>query len=70
MPKLVELTVAEELKKNPSIKQQDIDSLREWVTKQPHLPHVSGSVTHFYARRLQKLISRLDFRFYANIILA
>lgn len=47
MPKLVELTVAEELKKNPSLKQQDIDSLREWVTKQQHLPHVSGSVTSF-----------------------
>ncbi|XP_071639391.1 alpha-tocopherol transfer protein-like [Temnothorax longispinosus] len=33
----------EELKKNPELKEADIQMLREWCEKQPHLPKISDS---------------------------
>ncbi|XP_024892546.1 alpha-tocopherol transfer protein-like [Temnothorax curvispinosus] len=33
----------EELKKNPELKEADIQMLREWCKKQPHLPKISDS---------------------------
>ncbi|XP_024871204.1 alpha-tocopherol transfer protein-like [Temnothorax curvispinosus] len=33
----------EELKKNPELKEADIQMLREWCEKQPHLPNISDS---------------------------
>lgn len=33
----------EELKKNPELKEADIQTLREWCEKQPHLPKISDS---------------------------
>lgn len=37
---------ADEFKKNPQLKEEDLNHLREWLTKQPHLPHVTGK--HYY----------------------
>ena len=34
------ITFEEELKKNPELKESDIQMLREWNDKQPHLPKI------------------------------
>lgn len=34
------ITLEEELKKNPELKLSDIQILREWCEKQPHLPKI------------------------------
>ncbi|XP_050544851.1 alpha-tocopherol transfer protein-like [Daktulosphaira vitifoliae] len=31
----------EEFKKNPELKDEDLNHLKEWLSKQPHLPHVN-----------------------------
>lgn len=36
-------TVEEEMKKNPELKKSDLDMLRNWHKKQPHLPPMSDS---------------------------
>lgn len=36
-------TVEEEFKKNPELKKTDLDMLKEWHAKQPHLPPMSDS---------------------------
>ena len=35
------ITLEEEFKKNPELKESDLQSLKEWCRKQPHLPEVS-----------------------------
>lgn len=40
--KMKRATVEEEKRKNPQLKQADIDTMREWVDSQPHLPPVTG----------------------------
>ncbi|KAG5312590.1 TTPAL protein, partial [Acromyrmex insinuator] len=37
------ISFEEELKKNPELKESDIQILREWCEKQPHLPKISDS---------------------------
>ena len=37
------ITFEEELKKNPELKESDIQMLREWNDKQPHLPKISDT---------------------------
>ena len=37
------ITFEEELKKNPDLKKSDIQMLRDWCDKQPHLPKISDS---------------------------
>ncbi|XP_024888242.1 alpha-tocopherol transfer protein-like isoform X2 [Temnothorax curvispinosus] len=37
------ITLEEEMKKNPQLKLSDIQSLREWCEKQPHLPKIEDS---------------------------
>lgn len=34
------ITVEEEFRKNPELKETDLESLREWCKKQPHLPKI------------------------------
>lgn len=34
--------VEDEFKKNPELKEEDLNHLKEWISKQPHLPHVTG----------------------------
>ena len=34
------VTLEEEFKKNPELKESDLDSLRDWSRKQPHLPKI------------------------------
>jgi len=36
---------ADEFKKCPQLKEEDLNHLREWISKQPHLPHVDGEWT-------------------------
>lgn len=33
---------ADEFKKNPKLREEDLKHLKEWISKQPHLPHVTG----------------------------
>lgn len=37
------ITYEEEIKKNPNLKESDIQMLREWLNKQPHLPTMTDS---------------------------
>lgn len=32
----------DEFKKDPQLKKTDINNLKEWIIKQPHLPPVTG----------------------------
>jgi len=34
--------VPDEFKKNPELNEEDLNHLREWISKQPHLPIVTG----------------------------
>lgn len=35
------ITLEEEFKKNPELKDEDLNALKEWVAKQPHLPPIT-----------------------------
>lgn len=37
-------SIAEEYKKNPELKQEDVDHIKEWISKQPHLPNIKGKI--------------------------
>lgn len=37
------ITLEDEMKKNPQLKLSDIQLLREWCEKQPHLPKIEDS---------------------------
>ena len=37
------ITLEEEMKKNPQLKLSDIQSLKEWCKKQPHLPKIEDN---------------------------
>ncbi|KAL6256814.1 hypothetical protein P5V15_011754 [Pogonomyrmex californicus] len=54
----------EELKKNPELKEADIQMLREWCEKQPHLPKISDSelalFLHSNYYRLEPTKSTID----------
>ncbi|XP_070155656.1 alpha-tocopherol transfer protein-like isoform X2 [Polyergus mexicanus] len=43
MSMIKSITLEEEMKKNPQLKLSDIQSLREWCEKQPHLPKIEDS---------------------------
>lgn len=43
MATLQMVPLAEEMKKNPELKEADIQSLRDWCQKQPHLPQITDS---------------------------
>jgi dienelactone hydrolase len=34
----------EEIQEDPEMTQQDLDHLRDWLNKQPHLPHHIGEL--------------------------
>lgn len=42
----------EELKKNPELKKDDIENIKLWIAKQPHLPDVPGKLcsTFFFGK--------------------
>lgn len=40
---------ADESQKNTELKEEDLNHLREWLAKQPHLPHVTGK---FYFKNM------------------
>jgi hypothetical protein len=35
-------SVTDEFTKNPQLKEEELNHLREWISKQPHLPHITG----------------------------
>lgn len=37
------VTLEDEIKKNPELSRVDVESLREWCNKQPHLPKIEDS---------------------------
>ncbi|XP_011648346.1 alpha-tocopherol transfer protein-like [Pogonomyrmex barbatus] len=43
MSMMKRITLEEEMKKNPQLKLSDIQLLREWCEKQPHLPKIEDS---------------------------
>lgn len=43
MPKIQDITVEEEYEKNPELNRDDLKALQEWVSKQAHLPQISGN---------------------------
>ena len=43
MARVVNVLYEEELKKNPELKESDIQLLRSWCAKQPHLPKISDN---------------------------
>ncbi|XP_039315648.1 alpha-tocopherol transfer protein-like isoform X2 [Solenopsis invicta] len=45
------ITLDEETKKNPQLKLSDIQSLREWCEKQPHLPKIEDSFLALFLHR-------------------
>jgi len=42
--------VADEFEKNSELKEEDLTHLREWLSKQPHLPLVTGKYFLCYFR--------------------
>lgn len=49
--------LAEELHKNPELKEDDIENIKSWIAKQPHLPKVPGTVnkyTYIYTTRIYR----------------
>ncbi|XP_018371129.1 PREDICTED: alpha-tocopherol transfer protein-like [Trachymyrmex cornetzi] len=45
------ITLEEEMKKNPQLKLSDIQSLREWCKKQPHLPKIEDNFLALFLHR-------------------
>lgn len=43
MAQIKPVTYEEELKKNPDLKEEEIQSLKEWYKKQPHLPKMTDA---------------------------
>lgn len=43
MDSIQRVSLEEELKKNPELKEADLQTLREWCEKQPHLPKMLDS---------------------------
>lgn len=43
MSLLKTITLEEEMQKNPQLKMSDIQMLKEWCEKQPHLPKIEDS---------------------------
>lgn len=39
-------SVTDEFTKNPQLKEEDLNHLKEWIAKQPHLPHVTGEYSY------------------------
>lgn len=56
--------VEEEMKKNPELKNEDIQALRDWCQKQPHLPEITDSelvlFLHSNYYRLEPTKSTID----------
>lgn len=40
--------VADEFEKNSELKEEDLTHLKEWLSKQPHLPQVTGKYQLLY----------------------
>lgn len=43
MASLMCLTVEEEQQKNPELRKEDLEAIKEWCSKQAHLPKISES---------------------------
>lgn len=52
-------SVTDEFTKNPELKEEDLNHLRGWISKQPHLPKISGE--YFKMSNLQFLLIYLIF---------
>ncbi|XP_025421471.1 alpha-tocopherol transfer protein-like [Sipha flava] len=37
-------SVTDEFTKNPQLKEEELNHLREWISKQPHLPHITDEL--------------------------
>lgn len=48
------INVAEEFKKNAQLKEEDLNHLKEWLSKQPHLPHVTGK--YFFKTKINYIL--------------
>lgn len=64
MTSIKPVSFEEELKKNPELKEADIQMLREWCEKQPHLPKISNRelalFLHSNYYRLEPTKSNID----------
>jgi len=62
--------VPDEFKKNPELNEEDLNHLREWISKQPHLPIVTGKYTYvLYLSVIEiSVIPIILFVLYCNIL--
>ncbi|XP_011705574.1 PREDICTED: alpha-tocopherol transfer protein-like [Wasmannia auropunctata] len=51
MSTMKSITLKEEMKKSPQLKLSDIQSLREWCEKQPHLPKIEDTFLALFLHR-------------------
>lgn len=51
MPKLQVADLENEYRKFPDLKREDVQKIREWMDKQPHLPEISG-IYDYYSKRV------------------
>lgn len=42
--KSIMFDINKEYKRNPDLKKEDVEHIKEWISKQPHLPNITGKL--------------------------
>lgn len=43
-------TVEQQFQKNSQLTKEDLDTMRDWIEKQPHLPKIPGSEIQYFLK--------------------